>query len=217
MESKGRGATIHFTTDGSVPTTGSPRYNGEVSFTSPATVAVRAFRKGIQSDAVARVEVAPSLSTGRPLRLANQFSARYSAGGPDALVDGLKGSQDYRDGFWQGYEGVDLDAVIDLGEVRPINHVKARFLQDTPMWIFYPSAVECAVSSDGITFVRVGRSEQPVASWHQERSMKEVSHQLTGVQARYVRMRAISVGVCPPWHAGAGGKAWTFCDEITVE
>ena len=90
-------------------------------------------------------------------------------------------------------------------------------MQDTRMWIFYPRSVEYAVSSDGVTFVPAGTSEQPVAESHQDPSTKEFGHQLKDVNARYVRVRATSIGVCPPWHAGAGGKPWMFCDEITVE
>ena len=36
-------------------------------------------------------------------------------------------------------------------------------------------------------------------------------------EARYVRIVARNVGTCPPWHPGAGGKAWLFVDEIIVE
>jgi hypothetical protein len=36
-------------------------------------------------------------------------------------------------------------------------------------------------------------------------------------QARFVKVVATNTGVCPSWHAGNGGKAWLFCDEITVE
>lgn len=217
MVTKGSGASVYYTTDGSVPTAQSQRYGGDLSFSRPTAVAVRAFRKGIASDAVARVEVYPSLSTGKTITLTHPFSDRYPAGGANALVDGFKGSQDYKDGFWQGYEGTDLEAVVDLGQVVQISRVKARFLQDTPMWIFYPRSVEYAVSSDGVTFVPVGRSDHPVAEKHQDLSTKEFGHQLKDVKARFVRMRAATVGVCPPWHAGAGGKPWTFCDEITVE
>ena len=38
-----------------------------------------------------------------------------------------------------------------------------------------------------------------------------------GVPARYVKVRAKSVGICPPWHHGAGKKAWLFADEVIVE
>jgi hexosaminidase len=35
-------------------------------------------------------------------------------------------------------------------------------------------------------------------------------------EARYVRFSARSIGTCPPWHPGAGGKAWLFVDELIV-
>ena len=35
--------------------------------------------------------------------------------------------------------------------------------------------------------------------------------------ARYVRLQARGIGLCPAGHAGAGGKAWLFIDEIVVE
>ena len=35
--------------------------------------------------------------------------------------------------------------------------------------------------------------------------------------ARYVLIKAINREVCPNWHAGSGGKAWVFSDEIVIE
>ena len=37
------------------------------------------------------------------------------------------------------------------------------------------------------------------------------------VTARYFRVTGVSQGTCPKGHAGEGGKAWLFCDEITFE
>ena len=37
------------------------------------------------------------------------------------------------------------------------------------------------------------------------------------VQARYVRMVAKNMGICPEWAPGAGEKAWMFCDEVIVK
>ena len=36
------------------------------------------------------------------------------------------------------------------------------------------------------------------------------------LEARYVRVRAKGLGVCPDWHKGAGSKAWLFVDEIIL-
>lgn len=43
------------------------------------------------------------------------------------------------------------------------------------------------------------------------------SSSFPAVNARYVRIVARGLITCPPWHAGAGNKAWLFCDEISVE
>ncbi|MBK6949685.1 MAG: hypothetical protein IPH16_17820 [Haliscomenobacter sp.] len=40
---------------------------------------------------------------------------------------------------------------------------------------------------------------------------------LGNTTARYIRVTAKNIGKCPPWHAGSGGKAWVFADEISVE
>lgn len=194
----------------------SKRYDTELSFSEPAAIAARAFRRGIPSDAVANVEVCPSLSTGKTITLTHQYSGRYPAGGSDALVDGFKGSRDYNDGFWQGYEGTDVEAVVDLGQIRQISRVESRYLQDTRAWIFFPSSVEFAVSNDGVTFVPIVATEHAVAEKDQDLSIEVCSHQLKDVQARFVKVHARSVGVCPPWHPGAGGKAWLFTDEFEV-
>jgi len=37
-----------------------------------------------------------------------------------------------------------------------------------------------------------------------------------GVNARYVRVKAVNMGKCPQWHKGAGNKAWLFADEISI-
>ena len=37
------------------------------------------------------------------------------------------------------------------------------------------------------------------------------------VKARFVRIWAKNIGLCPAWHPVAGGKAWVFVDEVVVE
>jgi hypothetical protein len=35
--------------------------------------------------------------------------------------------------------------------------------------------------------------------------------------ARFVRVKAKNIGLCPDWHMGRGDKAWLMIDEILVE
>ena len=154
---------------------------------------------------------------GKKITLASPVSPKYDRGGPDVLVDGIRGTTDFHDGAWQGFEGTDLDAKIDLGKARPVARVKAGFIDDQASWIFLPLFMEVAISDDGSDF----RTQQIVectdrSQGHIART-KEFSAVLSGVSARYVRVRAKSMGKCPAWHAGAGGKAWLFVDEIMIE
>ena len=50
-----------------------------------------------------------------------------------------------------------------------------------------------------------------------EGSIKDFSKSLEGIEARFVKVFAKNIGVCPDWHVSAGGKAWIFVDEITVK
>ena len=47
-------------------------------------------------------------------------------------------------------------------------------------------------------------------------AVREFGTPLRDLRARYVKVRAANMGVCPPWHKGAGDLAWLFVDEIII-
>ena len=141
-------------------------------------------------------------------------SSQYTAGSDSALIDGIIGSNDFRDGCWQGYEGNDFDAVIDLRKTRTISRISAHFLQDINSWIFMPLYVEFYASRDGRHFTRLGRVNNSVHPQQAGAVSKYFTLKVKPQAMRYVRVFAKNRGVCPPWHKGHGGKAWIFVDEI---
>jgi hypothetical protein len=74
-----------------------------------------------------------------------------------------------------------------------------------------------SVSLNDTNYVEVGRVEIPVAAKHEPTTIRECTAAVTNVTARYVKVTAKNVGVCPQWHGGKGGKSWVFIDEITAE
>jgi N-acetyl-beta-hexosaminidase len=80
-----------------------------------------------------------------------------------------------------------------------------------------PSAVEFAVSEDGKDYAAISTSTNDISPLSPEPQNKEFSAELTGKKARFVRVQARTIGVCPDGHPGAGNKAWLFADEIIVE
>jgi hypothetical protein len=146
----------------------------------------------------------------------NGYSPQYAAGGDLALVDMIRGGRDFRTGAWQGYHGVDMEVMIDLGKVKSINSISVTFLEDQNSWIFMPEVVTIEVSKRQYDFKTVGIISNPLPERSDEPIIHEFSRSNLRTNGRYVKIKAQNRGICPPWHKGAGGKAWIFVDEVTI-
>jgi hypothetical protein len=65
------------------------------------------------------------------IMLKSKITKPYTGGGDDALIDGIRGDENWRKGLWQGYWGQDFEAIIDLQKMKKVKTVKASFLQDS--------------------------------------------------------------------------------------
>jgi beta-galactosidase len=157
------------------------------------------------------------LAIGKNIEYKTTYSQRYTAGGNAALIDGILGTADFRDGLWQGFEQNDLVVVIDLGTRTKISSIESDFLNNIDSWIFLPKSVEYEISEDGIEFINVALVLNDVPENSPDMIIKKFFSPCTGVKARYIKVTAKNIGACPPWHRGAGGKAWIFLDEIIVK
>ena len=153
----------------------------------------------------------------RKVTLKTRYSKQYTGGGDNALINTLRGGSDFRTGNWQGYDGVDLDAVIDLGKAQKVNQMGIGFLQDENSWIFMPLKVTFETSLDGKTFHPAGTVANRVDE-HQEGGItKDFVLKHVNKNVRYIRMVAKNRAVCPKWHKGYPNPAWIFTDEFWVK
>ncbi|MBK8956296.1 MAG: GH92 family glycosyl hydrolase [Saprospiraceae bacterium] len=150
---------------------------------------------------------------GIKLTLTSTYANQYAATGPDALIDGVHGSEDYRDGFWQGFQAQDLVAELEFDEVQNSGNIQIRFLQDQKSWILLPSEVSIEYSLDGKSYSVpfVAKTEIPLDTEH---SLTKTYNFNPGQSIRFARIKAKNAGQMPSWHLGAGGDSWLFCDEI---
>jgi sialidase-1 len=205
---------IRYTLDGSDPQVSSNLYEKPFILKKSAILKAACFNidggKSIISEAVFKC------SPYSAPRYKIKYSEKFPASGLFALVDGVRGTMNYNDGNWQGFESDDVDVTIDFTKIKSISEMKAGFLQSTDYWIFYPSEVEFSISPDGENFPILGSVKNENPAVNQDQSRRDFTTRFPETQARFVRLRAKNIKTCPSWHKGAGGKAWLFIDEIEI-
>jgi hypothetical protein len=152
------------------------------------------------------------------LRYNTKYNAQYTARGDEGLIDGIRGSRhDFRTGDWQGFEGVNLDLVIDLGKTQKIKSVTAGFIQDQNAWIFFPTRMDVEISDDGEHFEFAGSILNLEPQTTTAPVQRDFQIPLKGKKGRYVRIIGVTPGKCPEWHKGKGYPCWVFADEVGIE
>lgn len=146
------------------------------------------------------------------------YNKQYTAGGPEGLIDGIRGGENWRLGNWQGYQGQDFVAVINLKSAKQIKNVSAGFLQDIRSWIWMPVKIYFDISQDGVNFVTAAEivNDVPNNDLNLGVIIKDYSAAINN-SAKYIRVRATNFGKIPAWHPGAGDDAFIFVDEIMID
>ncbi|NOX87826.1 MAG: sulfatase-like hydrolase/transferase [Calditrichaeota bacterium] len=208
-------AEIHYTLDGTQPQKSSPLFKKPIKLEKSQIIKAAAFKDDCKSETVTVDFNLVQKVSG--VRLKNQPSPKYPAQGALSLVDGRLGNSDYQNPAWLGFEQDDLNALIDLGKIKQIDNVTIRFLKNEGSWIFLPTEVRLAASKDGRNFKLVTKLNREQIEQSPGRAIKRVKLNAKGIKTRYLKIFAGNIGVCPPNHPGAGGKAWLFTDEILIE
>lgn len=215
LSSTAKDAEIYFTLDGSSPNKASKKYQSPFTLSTNSTLKAVSVSGNNASQVITRIYT--FVQGIKDAKLTTQPSAKYPGSGVSGLFDGLIGSSNHTNKQWMGFEGNDFEVTIDLGERKAINTMGVDVLQMPANWIFLPSAVEFYNSDDGKSFSLLNtifpaevddiRLDGPVM----------LSRNFDNLVARYIRIKAVNLGICPPTHPGEGQKAWLFISEVEIE
>jgi predicted alpha-1,2-mannosidase len=152
------------------------------------------------------------------LQLQSNYSNQYAASGKDALIDGLRGGNEFRTGDYQGYYNQDVKAVIEFTEAQIINSVGVSFIRDQKAWIFAPRQITVEASLNGKDYFTIAQQDLPAATSHDKNPFRdEVLIEIErDKQLKYKSLRYTisNPGQLPSWHLGAGNPTWLFIDEL---
>ena len=211
-----QGAGIRYTLDGSAPVDQSARYRQPFEIAVTTTVRFRASAPGLLDSPVQEATFR-HIEGNRTVTSLTPTHRAYGGDGPATLIDGVRGGDDFRLGDWLGFYGVDMDATVDLGEVKNVRRLAVGFLQDQNSWIFMPRGVRFETSLDGQRFESAGEVVNDVDEHADGVVRHDYAVTFAVRRARYLRVHANAPVLCPAWHKGAGNRSFIFADEIVVE
>jgi hypothetical protein len=142
---------------------------------------------------------------------------KYANEDPQVLTDGAFGGASFY-ANWLGFEGNDLEAIIDLGSSKNISSISMDFLQVVNHVVFFPTEVSFFSSPDGKTYTPLGnlKNERPLSKSSKVNDIQTFKLEFPGSSARYIKVVANNMKTAPDWHHAAGLPSWIFTDEILV-
>lgn len=151
------------------------------------------------------------------IQINSKYNPQYTAGGDEALIDGIHGETNWRKGEWQGYQYQDFECVIDMQNVQNVSEIKASFLQDSRSWILFPKEVIYYGSVDGKNYTELGKAFHGIKWDDYKIQTLEFSATFVKTKVRYIKVKAYNFGKLPQGHQGAGDGAFIFIDEIEIK
>ncbi|MCG9911128.1 MAG: GH92 family glycosyl hydrolase [Flavobacteriales bacterium] len=209
--------TVYYTLDGTDPETKGRKYTNPIEIYEKSIV--RAVSKNTQGyvGAQSMAQFWPFPNPDWKVNLASVYNTQYSAGGPEGLIDGLRGDENWRKGGWQGYQNTDFDVMIELGNPKTVNKISVGFLQDLRSWIVMPKSVLFELY-DANKKVLYSQAQKFKVDDKTEKVFKEeISQKVNFNGVKYIRIIAENYGNLPMGHPGAGSPAFIFVDEVIVE
>ena len=212
-------AKIYYTLDGSEPTSKSMLYKKPFTIDKTCELSVKAVAKDkMDSYSVHRTFERHYIKN---TTFVNEPDKRYSKDADIALMDGKEGViGDYYWEHWLGFNGVDMEATIELTDPLDIKMLKIGYAHNPDSWVICPKSVQYSYSKDGKhytdwEFAIMTEYSLPDSKVPAGRMLAYAMVKAKGV--RFIRLKIENQGVLPLWHPNKGEKAWLMVDEITLE
>lgn len=190
------------------------RYTKPFTISSTSMVKCYAEKNGVKGAVISQKFY--KVPSDRTIEVMSEVHPMYTAGGKDALIDGITGTTNWKTGEWQSYFAKDFEAVIDLKKTRPVNYVGIHVLQDVSPWVVYPKEVIFEMSNDGKNYRPLVTVPNTVSMDEKGPVVQELGAKVTAA-ARYIKITAKTGGVLPAWHESAGSPTHIFIDEVIVK
>lgn len=213
-------ASIHFTTDGSMPVRHSTVYEAPFSVAASTTIQAVSDHPHYVMSKMASLELVRAGFVPDSARLLARPDSAYRGKSPDALFDLQKGSNDLHDGRWLGFRGDTVVVEAAFPKTVQCRQIVVSTLSDPGAWIFPPRSIEVYGMKKGGRWQLLGKGMPRNEPTRKNRTAVYALYEavdLDKTEADRIRVKVVPYGNLPEGHPGAGSPAWLFLDEVIFQ
>lgn len=206
---------LRYTTDRSGVTENSPRYKSPLKLKATTYLKVKAFHEDFkpsdEQELIVR-KMSKDISKAK-VNISPEPNENYKGSGANSLIDGLKGTVNFRNGGkWLGFQ--ENEIVVDLNFPEPtfVENVIVSVLQDQGSWIFSPASISIKSAKGDIGAIELESSAEA-----NSKTMDFIEIPVQKEKYNELTITISSLKEIPDWHQGKGTLPWVFVDEIIVE
>lgn len=216
LENTFEDSIIFYTLDGTPPDSTSIVYNEPFQITASKTLQAVVMKEGWKPSKTSTQKFKTTSVDYLDVALNKSPNEKYKAQEGKTLIDLKRGSTNFVDGAWLGYEGSHFSTILTLTENKAISSVSVGALSAPASWIFYPVGITVYTSENGKQYKRVKSMKLPKEEPSNDVSMAFFDMEIPPTKAKYVKVEIKSPLKNPSWHPNPGGNSWIFVDEIIL-
>jgi hypothetical protein len=185
-------------------------YNKPIPFSKSIDIYAQAFKNGEKAGEKAFNYYVFHKAIGKPVKVLTEISDKYASEFQEkTLVNGVYETAGFGDGNWLGFEGKDMEAVIDFGKPTELTSVSMNFHNEVNSWIHHSNDVKVYAKDKSGEWKIIGEwSSRP-------KGKKIVNAKIMLEKGKYTEVKVVAKNnIIPAGFNGAGEPAWLFVDEL---
>ena len=202
---------IRYTIDGSEPAANSSVYSDSLIVTGTQLIKCATFAEGVQMGKTLVLPITWNKATAKTI-LGNKQNEML-------MLNGVRGSLKQTDFEWCCWDKNDLISfTIDLQQKEKMNTFTIGCITNYGMGVHKPKSIRIAVSDDNKSYRDVtGLNYTPEEIFREGTYIEDLSMDMKGTEARYIRVTVNGAGECPADHVRPGQESRVYFDEIIIE
>jgi hypothetical protein len=217
--------SIRYTLDGTEPDSiNSPVFNNNLIIKSNSTIKAKAYKKGWLSSGVSTFGFLKTSIKPDRIKIMFESDQYHKAMGANSLIDGQLGDFDTNNSNWLGYQGNNLEVLLEFNTVKKIQNIALNTLISPngfdnrfPYgYSFPPTSIQVFAGTDKDNLKLIGTMNPVMPNKTSVQEIKSIYTTFKPQSVSYIKIIAKPLKKLPEWHPSKGNPALLMVDELLI-